>query len=475
MHDKNPSMTNKFIGQGLLLSLNQISIAVANWLYWILISRIALPSEIGQAISVYNLVLLIATLAEIGLEYPLLKKSSLRSSQVFGTALMIELIIIPGLIATLIVLGYTDAYHESLSQFLWVAAVLLGASPIGFIARYTLLGISDARSVVIFDALATCAKFISAYLLLSMGLGAFAILFSFMIAYIIIAVGMLAAVRWRLPFKLVRHKRYIIDVAREGLSNAPSVLSRTIIITLSVILLAPFGVSDSNIGIFYVAMMLSIVAGNLAISMSFTVIPASTESKIDLSSGSLRLGLSVTAPLVAAFLVAPQDILRIIGPQYASADTVLLVLSMAILPTVVAMNAIAKFNNLGHGRKIIAIGIIQLVGFLMSFIILVPYYGNLGAAYSILIAYTASALFAISMFEGTQRKYVANCVVAVLVGYVAAYAVNSVFQHSLPTIVSAILVTSLVLLVRGNISISELKQLIRSSINPTQLHRKKSK
>jgi O-antigen/teichoic acid export membrane protein len=346
MQDKNTPMTNKFVGQGILLFFDQILIAITNWLYWLVISRFTVTSEIGQATSVYSLVLLLTTLSQLGLEYPLLKKSSLHRSQILGTALTIELILIPGQITALILLAYTTVYHESLSELLWLAVVLLILSPIGFIARFALLGISSARSVLIFDVLSTCAKFLVAYILLSMGLGAFGILFSFMMATLVAAVGMMAIVRWRLPLTLVRDKKYIIEVIKDGLSNAPSKLSRIMIMTLSVILLVPFGVSDSDIGIFYIAMMLSVVGASLASSMSFTVIPASTESKVDLSSGSLRLGLSLTAPVVTALIVAPKDILGMIGPQYASADTILLVLSIGILPTAVAMNAMQYQNSI---------------------------------------------------------------------------------------------------------------------------------
>jgi O-antigen/teichoic acid export membrane protein len=234
------------------------------------------------------------------------------------------------------------------------------------------------------------------------------------------------------------------------------------IMTLTVILLASFGISDSDIGIFYIAMMLSIVGASLASSMSFTVIPASTESSVDLSSGSLRLGLSLTAPVIAAFIVAPKYILSMIGPEYASADIILLVLSVAILPTTVAMNAISKFNNLGHEKKIIVIGVIQTAGFLMSFLILVPYYGGLGAGYSILISNTASAVFAVSLFGKAERKYVANSVVAVIIGCISGYAINFMLDYSLPTIVSSVVATSIVLLALRNTSISELRQLIRS-------------
>ena len=462
MEDKKPPMRNKFVGQGMLLFFDQLLVAITNWLYWLVISRFTLASEIGQATSVYSLVLLLATLSQIGLEYPLLKKSSLPRSQILGTALTIELILIPGLIAALILLAYTNVYHASLSEFLWVAVALLALSPISFIARFALLGISNARSVLIFDVLATSGKFLVAYILVSIGLGAFGILFSFVIGSLIAAVGMLIIVRWQLPLTLVRNRRYIIEVIKEGLSNAPSRLFRTMIITLSVILLASFGISDSEVGIFYIAMMLSVVGASLAISMSYTVIPASTESKVDLSSGSLRLGLTLTAPIVAALIVAPKDILSIIGPEYVSADTVLLVLSMGILPTAVTMNAISKFNNLGHGRKIITIGVIQTVGFLTSFLILVPYYGSLGAAYSILIAYIASAVYAVSLFERAEKRYVANCAIAVIIGCVSGYAINFMLDHSLPTIVSAILATSVVLLALRNTSVSELRQVIRS-------------
>jgi O-antigen/teichoic acid export membrane protein len=453
-------MRTKFVGQGMVLFIDQILLAIANWFYWLVISRFASTSEIGQATSVYSLVLLIAVVSQIGLEYPLLKKSSLLRSYVFGTALAIELIMTSGAIAAVIFLANTDMYHASLGGYLLVAVTLLALSQISFISRYALLGISNARSVLVFNVVATGGKFLTAYILLSMGFGVFGILFSFMIASLVSAIGMMSIAGRRLSFRPVRDKRRIIEVLKEGLSNAPSKLSRVIVMTLSVILLASFGISDSDIGIFYIAMMLSVVGSSLAGSMSYTVIPASTESKVDLSSGSLRLGLSFTAPIVAALIVAPRDILSIIGPQYASAYTILLVLAMGIMPIAISVNAVSKFNNLGHGRRVISIFVIQAVGFLASFFILVPYYGILGAAYSILIAYTASAVYAVAMFETSERKYVLNCIVAIIIGCAVGYAINLMLGHSLPTIVSSVAATSVVLLALRNTSVSELKQLI---------------
>src|SRR5919112_1690954 len=140
MQKKGSALTNKFVGQGILLFIDLTLISVANWLYWLIISRLASTSEIGQATSVYSLVLLITTVSQIGLEYPLLKKSSLHRSQILGTALAIELILTSGSIAAVIFLANTDMYHASLSGYLLVAIALLVLSPIGFVGRFALLG-----------------------------------------------------------------------------------------------------------------------------------------------------------------------------------------------------------------------------------------------------------------------------------------------------------------------------------------------
>ena len=45
------------------------------------------------------------------------------------------------------------------------------------------------------------------------------------------------------------------------------------------------------------------------------VIPASLDSKTDMSTDSIRIGLSLTAPLIVTLMVAPNSILSLIGPE----------------------------------------------------------------------------------------------------------------------------------------------------------------
>jgi hypothetical protein len=53
-------------------------------------------------------------------------------------------------------------------------------------------------------------------------------------------------------------------------------------------MLASFGVANSDIGIYYLISMMSIVAGGFASSVALTAIPVFSASKIDLSTRSLN-------------------------------------------------------------------------------------------------------------------------------------------------------------------------------------------
>ena len=96
----------------------------------------------------------------------------------------------------------------------------------------------------------------------------------------------------------VGNMMYFKEIVKDGLVNAPTKLKSMLMLTISVVLLASFGISSSEIGVFYAAFMLSIITGSLSSSISFMVIPASSASKADLSVEGLRIGLSLTAPFI---------------------------------------------------------------------------------------------------------------------------------------------------------------------------------
>ena len=310
--------TNKFVASGLWLFFDQILIAVGGWAFWLLIFRLTTSSEIGQATTVYSLVFLFSTIMQLGLEYPLLKKASrVGSSPVFGTILVIELLIL-AFSVPVIIYAINNLFQKSLAEFTWIAVGILIASTIGFVSRYALLGTSDIKSILIIDASGIITKFILGYVLLTMGFAGLGILLSFFIQELLMMSASIAVATRRLGLSLGSLK-YTREIIIEGLVNSLSKFSRMLVVSISVVLLASFGIDDSDIGVFYVASMISIIAGALASSIAYMVIPASTISKSDLSHDSLRISLSLISPLIVSLIVAPKFILSLFGDQYVAA------------------------------------------------------------------------------------------------------------------------------------------------------------
>jgi hypothetical protein len=64
------------------------------------------------------------------------------------------------------------------------------------------------------------------------------------------------------------------------------------------------------------------------------------------------------------------------------------------------------------------------------------------------------------LFRSAERRYIANSVVAVIIGCISGYAISFMFEYSLLTIISSVVAASIVLLALRSTSVSELRQLI---------------
>jgi O-antigen/teichoic acid export membrane protein len=450
--------SHKFVSPGILLFVDQLLVAAAGWIYWLVISRFATTSEIGHATTIYSLVLLTTMIAQLGLEYPLLRRSQQERSKLLGTVLLIEMAITTASIpVVLIVVG--SLYDETLQQFALMAVGIQVFTSLVFVFRFGLLGISDTKNVLIFDVIGNVVKFASGFLLVWAGFGALGILISFLLHAVLIAGGTFLIARRSFSFAF-GSINFAKEIVRDALANTPAKLSRTFILSLSVILLAYFGLSSSDIGIFYIVVMISVAAGGLASSMAFMVIPASSSFKKDLSIDSMRLGLSFTTPVIVALVAAPKGILSIFGTEYVSAEPLLLVLAAGILPGVIVNNAISRYNNLGKSKQLIIIGIVQLVSFIVSFYLLVPQLGTLGAAYAMLVAFMTSGTLSAILSGRDTIRYILVSIFSIAIGSAVGYGMaNFLGWHPAIVMVVSIAVSIAVILVFKNTSIKEVKQL----------------
>jgi O-antigen/teichoic acid export membrane protein len=453
-----------FANLSAIFFIDQLLVSFGNWVYWLAVSRLTTSSEIGEATIVINLIILINSLTQLGLEYPLLKKSSIDKSRIVGTVITIELLI--NLVS--IPLVYYVLFEQSLQEFFWIAVVILLLG-IVFVPRFALFGNSKAKSVLLIDVAATVLKFVIAYILVSFGLGAKGMLLSILVQFLFIAVASLIVVsRSNFRFHL-GDLNYFKKIVADGVANFPSKLSRVLILSISVILLGFFGVSSSEIGIYYVALVVGMIGASVSTSMAFMVIPASLSSNEELLSDSMRLGLSFSAPIIAALIVAPQFILSLFGVEYASGYALLIILSLAIFPSCIVLNTITKLNYANKPKALLAIGSTEITSFFVAFFFLVPLNGLIGAAVSVLIAYTVSSIISVIMWSQRElTKYIIVSGIATFIGILTGYTSGLIFE--LPPVILIIVSagTSLALVIKlKNTSLVEIRQFISSILKST--------
>ena len=453
-----------FVTPSFFLFLDNILVSIGGWIFWLVISKLTSSSELGLAVTVYSLVILVTTLTQLGLEYPLLKKSNIQRSQILGTSFMIELLITLTSIPFVYIVINT-LYDKSVEQFIWISIGLLIIISLEFVFRFGLLGISNSKIVLIIDLIGVGIKLSTGFILVSMSLGTLGILLAYLFEGLFVIFTSLYFIKKSFSFRM-GNIEYFKEIIKDALVNTAAKWSKMVIVILSVVLLAIFNISTSEVGIFYVALMITIVVAGFASSMAYMVIPSSTTLKKDLSSSSLRLSLSLTAPIVVALLVAPRSILSLIGPEYESAVAVLVILAMAIIPSAITVNLISKLNNLDKSRLLVLSGLLQICTFFISFFVLVPIYGTIGAAISILTAYLSSSIFLIILSGHGSFRHILTVCLSVFAGFIVGYMISMILgnEQQYLIIIISIATSILVIFASKNMTITEMRFLLKAML-----------
>ena len=453
-----------FVTPSIFLFMDNILVSAGNWIYWLLISKMTSSSEIGIAVSVYSLVMLATTLTQLGLEYPLLKKSNAQGSQILGTSLLIESAVI-SLSMPFVIIAVNTLYAESIEHFTLISIILLITISLEFILRFALLGISNSKSVLFIDLVGLGIKFTTGLVLVHLSVEAMGILLAYLFEGFFITISSFLIVKKSFNIN-IGNRAYFKEILRDALINTPAKWSKTIIVILSVVLLALMNISASDVGVFYISMIITVVVGGIASSMAYMVIPASSALKRDLSSSSTRISLSITAPFVVALLVVPKSILSLIGQEYVSAEAILTVLALSIIPAAITVNMISMLNNLGKAKMLIIIGILQIATFFICFFALVPQYGIMGAAISILIAYVISSVTLLCATDHQSFKYILFTCYSIGGGVIVGYILGMILGNNLQFVLAAgsVGASILVILLSKNLTIREVGLMCKAVI-----------
>jgi hypothetical protein len=109
---------------------------------------------------------------------------------------------------------------------------------------------------------------------------------------------------------------------------------------------------------------------------------------------------------------------------------------------------------------------VEIVAFLLTFVLLVPHYGVLGAAFSTLAAFVSSSLLSLAWSERKTIRYVGVSAVAIIAGIVASHIIDLLTTsiHPLVTILISMAISLSVVIMLKNISTNEINQLAKGII-----------
>jgi O-antigen/teichoic acid export membrane protein len=201
--------------------------------------------------------------------------------------------------------------------------------------------------------------------------------------------------------------------------------------------------------------------------MAYMVIPVSAMSRTDLTLDSTRISLSFCAIVVTALVVSPSSVLSIIGTQYLSGETILVILSVATLPFVFVTNIISRLYYLGELKRLSLVGFVRILALIVFLLFLVPSEGIFGAALSILIANIATLVLAVFWSQKAFVRYLINSLIAVASGWTVGYIAGLLLQGSMggtTIILISIIVTTVVILTLKNTTISEITRLLKITL-----------
>lgn len=452
----------RLISSSFLLFVDGLILSIGGWLFWLLVSRYVEPSSIGISTAVFSLVGFVSSFATLGLEYPILKKT-IDNKIDFGSVLILELIVHTLLSVPVVIYLVSLGSPLSLTE-ITIGVIMFFSIGMGFIAKHALLGIMDSTFVLVVDIMGTVVKFAATFALLPFG-GILAILLGMLLQQVFLGLAMTYRASSKTNFRYSSLKKLIPDL-HHGIVNLPSKTAKVLILNLSIVVLAAAGVQYSDVGIFYILLMIAVAASGFASSLAMMSIPASTLGQKDYSGTSLRFGLAISIPVLSLIVAAPKLVLQIVNPSYLPYADSLVVLGFSMVGYIITLNVITKANINRDLKLLIILGVTEASTFLVLFLILGTE-NLILTSLAVLVAYTLTSAVGLMKMPKNTIIVSAICSLALIVSWLTSIYVSEIIKNDAVGSLAGITVSVVVILGSRVISFTEIRGILHAIVSRT--------
>jgi O-antigen/teichoic acid export membrane protein len=405
--------------------IETIALMILSYIFWIILSQITSAEIIGASSALISLTNIFAAVAIIGIDDGVQRFLGRSFSEgkideaklyVKASLFLVSVGILASSITILLISSWIHDVYGIDYGLVVVAVMIVASSAIDGLLYAVVIASLKTKVLPKIMIVSSIAKIFVTVILILMGTGVLGLTIGYAFYEILssILLGIVILTIFKLSNKNNNNQRITLAAANfiqacKNIVTASVVrwipyLITTIGSQLGTIVIFGFQGSDQA-GMYFIALLIVNGITYAMYSLFIVALPALSamqDGRKRFTWHAIRLSALISLPFSSALIFYSREIMQLIGQAYIEASSSLEILLLSMLPTVVLTGVTALVYSYGNYKQVLAIGLATSIPRTTLYFVLVPIYGNTGAAMS----YTIGAIvgFAVSVAIANRIK-----------------------------------------------------------------------
>jgi stage V sporulation protein B len=396
----------KAVGRGAAyIYIETISSIISGYVFWIIMSKITTTETIGISSTVVSFAAIVSVIANIGIPTGIQRFigknfSENRLDEVKAFVITSLILISMGIVTCggliLIIQSWLPGTFGFDYGLVIISILLIGAAAISMLFRSIVISSFNTKSLPLIIITSSIFKLLLSVILVYMGTGAIGLTLGLTFNHVLssILLGIVVGTKVLKSTRINYLSINFIQKSKKLLVSSVVFWFPFLITTIGSQLgtIVVFGSQGSNqAGVYFLA--LTIVTGltnvmNSLFSIALPALSGLKDHRKRFAWQTIRLSAIILLPFSCSLLFYSEDIMKLLGQDYAQGASSLEVLLLSMLPMAIVSGINALVYSYGNYRQVLLIGLAMSIPRTGLYFVLVPIYGGLGAA----IAYTLGSI-----------------------------------------------------------------------------------
>lgn len=392
-------MSKLEVGKGAAyLYIETIAAMFSSYVFWLILTKITTADVIGTSSAIVSMASIFTTIVILGVPSGIqrflgktLSEERWGDAKVFLKASII-LLVSGILICSIGIFFARDLLASAFSidsNLIIISIVFIATSAVATLLRSVVISSLKTKILPVASIVSTIAKIVTSIALVYLGMAATGVTLGFTLSTILTAI-ILGATIFFMIFRELKHKiqvslrSAIRDVLIASMASWIPGLIATVGSQLGLIVVLGWqGAAQAGVYSIAFSIVLGISTGmSVLSSIAFPALSAMTDGRKRFAWRIIKMSLTISLPFSSSLVFYSGDVMKLFGPAYVDGSLTLEVLLLSMLPTAVMSGVSILVYSYGNYKQVLTIGLASTIPRVLSYFILVPIYGGLGAALS---------------------------------------------------------------------------------------------